>query len=138
MFHSINAYAIDAVIPDESLDPIVVSIDDLIILRVHVDESELVISEPALLDLGLVVVVHDETLRMEIRFLVERIERGKGGRGIFGGEMVNDDIDHQVHIPLVQSISKGLQVITGAKMRVERIEVLWPVPKIENNRRFVK
>ena len=59
MLHSIDAYAIDAVIPDESLDPIVVSIDDLIIFCVHVRQSELVIPEPALLNLGLVVVVRD-------------------------------------------------------------------------------
>ena len=43
--------------------------------------------------------------------------------------MVNDDIDHQVHIPLMQSVRESSQVVTGAEMRVEGIEVLWPVSK---------
>ena len=138
MLHSIDAYAIDAVIPDESLNPIVVSTDDLIILGVHVDQGELVIPEPALLNLGLVVEVRDQTFRVEIRFLVERNERGKGRRGILRGEMVNHDIDHQVHVPLMQSVCESLQVATGAKMRVEGKEVLWPVSNSSNNRRFVR
>jgi hypothetical protein len=129
VLHSVDTYAIDAVIPDECLDPAVKSGDDFIFLRVHVDQLELVIPEPTLLDLRLVVEVRDQAPRMEIRFLVEGIEGGEGGRGIFRGKVVYHDVDHQVHTSLMQSISESLQVIAGAKMRVEGIEVLWPVPR---------
>lgn len=127
MFHSIDTYAIDAVIPNKSLDPVVVSVDDPIVLCVYVDQSEFIIPEPTLLNLGLIVVVSDEAPRVKVGLLVEGIKRGEGGRRIFRGEMINHDVDHQVHIPLVQSVRESLQVFASAKMRVERKDVLWPV-----------
>jgi len=128
VLHGIDAYAIDAIVPDKCLNPVVVSADDVIFLRVHVDQSEFVIPKPALLNLGLIVVVRDQALGMEIRLLVERIERGEGGRRIFRGKVVYHDVKHQVHISLVQSIGESLQVVARAKVVVERKEVLWPVP----------
>jgi hypothetical protein len=60
VFHGIYPYAIDAVIPNKCLDPVVVSADDFILLRIHVGQRELIISKPALLNLGLVAIVRDQ------------------------------------------------------------------------------
>lgn len=129
MLHSIDTYAVDAVVPNESLDPVIVSVDNIIVLCVHVDQREFIIPEPTLLNLGLIVVISDQAPRVKIGLLVERVERGKGGRRVFRGEVINHDVDHQVHVPLVQSVCESLQVFAGTKTRVERIDVLWPVPK---------
>ena len=66
VLYGIDAYAIDAVIPNKCLDPVIVSLDDLIVLRIHVDQRDVVIPKPALFYIGLIVVVRDPALRMEI------------------------------------------------------------------------
>ena len=64
MLGSVDPESIDVVRGDEVVDPGTVSADDIGILGVEVDESDAGVSKPALLDLGLVVVVRDPAERV--------------------------------------------------------------------------
>jgi hypothetical protein len=63
--------------------------------RTHVSKSDLVIAEPALLDVGLIRVVRDVAERVVVARRVERAvcRRGAEARALGGGDMVDDDID---------------------------------------------
>jgi hypothetical protein len=59
MLGSVDPESIDMVRGDEVVDPGAVSADDVGILSVEIDENDVGVSEPALLNFGLVVVVRD-------------------------------------------------------------------------------
>lgn len=97
MLDSVNTDTIGTVRADEVLDPAVQTRNIGVILSVGVCQRQAGITEPALLDVSLVVVVGDEALGVEVRLGVEGIEVAESRR--VGGidEMVDDDINHEVH-----------------------------------------
>lgn len=103
MLDSVNTDTIGTVSADEVLDPAVQTRDIGVILSVGVCQRQAGITEPALLDVSLVVVVGDEALGVEVRLGVEGIEVAESRR--VGGidEMVDDDINHEVH----RAVMKG-------------------------------
>ena len=44
--------------------------------------------------------------------------------------MVHDDVDHEVHAAVVQGRAEGFEVVFCAKVRIEGVDVLSPVPAV--------
>lgn len=103
VFHGVDTDTVGTVRANKVLDPAVQTRDIVFILRVGICQRQICVTEPALLDVSLVVVVGDEALGMEVRFGVERVEIAERRR--VGGidEMVDDDINHEVH----RAVMKG-------------------------------
>jgi len=70
----IDTDTVDAVVPDQSLNPAVECLDDPRVLRIHIRWSKLVVAQPTLFDVRLVVVISDETPGMEVAGFIERVE----------------------------------------------------------------
>lgn len=104
MFDSIDSQTVDGIRLDNVRDPSIPRVNNIIILRVHISKGQVCITEPALLNSSLVIVIVgslNETFCMEIVLGVERGETRKIGRVGSGSHVVDDDINHQIHIPLV-------------------------------------
>ena len=131
----VYADAIDAVVADKTLDPRVHRRHDVVVLRVQIHERYVLVSEPALLDVGLVRVVGDEALRVEVGLSRERREVGVVWGVGAGHHVVHDDVYHQVHVTLVERGAEGLEVVGGAILGVQRVDVLRPISTRGQRRR---
>ena len=124
----VDPNAVDGVVGDEGLDPVVHGVHDDRVFRVDVYERERLVAEPALFDLGLVLEVGDVAFG---------VEEERGGEGLVheevrridgGGHVIDDDVDHEEHVASVQLGAELSKVARVAKVRVERVKVLSPVP----------
>ena len=129
----VDAQPVDGVRLHQIPHPRIERVHDAVVLRVDVREGHGLVPEPALLDVGLVLVVVDEALGVEVRLrgegLVDVVVWGVGR----GRHVVDDDVDHEEHVAPVQLGAEGFQVVRVAEVRVERGDVARPVPM--NNRR---
>lgn len=130
MLDRVNTNAVKRVVLDELRNPRVVSADNCRVLGVDIRKRQVRVTQPALLDCRLVVEVVsglNEVFGVVLGRLVEGREDGEVGR-VFGcRDVVDDDIDHQVHVAFVQRGCESIEVVGRAKVSIERVDVLRPV-----------
>jgi hypothetical protein len=96
----------------------------------------LVVSEPAELGVGVVVKIGDVAPWMVVFFIVkggqDRVINAGGGILSVGGiaHIIDDHIDHEIHAAPVNFIRQSMEVVLGAKVLVDGIEVGGPVAVI--------
>ena len=127
VFDSVDTKTIDTVILHQRFNPADERSRDPWVLRIDIRQNKRVVTQPTLFDVRLIVVVRNQTPGMEIAGLVERVERSKGGRRVGGSEVVDYNINHEVHISSVQGVGKRNQVASRAKVRIDFVDVLCPV-----------
>lgn len=76
MFCGINPEPINTVFLHKVLDPSVHRIDNGGVLGIEIEKRNRIIAQPALLNIGLVIVIGDETLSMERRLGAKGLEKG--------------------------------------------------------------
>lgn len=57
-------------------------------------------------------------------------DKSRGIEGIVDGgprDVVNDNVDHQVHSPVVKSFTERLEIVGGTETRVENTRIIDPV-----------
>lgn len=104
MLDGINSNGIESVVGNKVCDPLVPIRNNSVTLSVQVGQSDRVVTKPTLLNVGLVVVVSDPAERVVVFRSTERTVRfgGLEGRTRSGSDVVNDDVDLEVHSPGVQ------------------------------------
>ena len=119
----VDTNTVDAVVADHVVDPVVPEVDNGLVFGVDVRQRQARVAEPALLDTSLVACVGrrvrvvrgvDETFGVERRFRRKRrrVERRVGGRIRRRGQVIDDNVDHEVHVAFVQLRGKRLEVVS--------------------------
>lgn len=76
MFCGINPEPINTIFLHKILDPSIHRIDNGGVLGIEIEKGDRIIAQPALLNIGLVIVIGDETLSMERGLGAKRLEKG--------------------------------------------------------------
>lgn len=128
----VNANGINSVIGNKLFNPVVPIRNNSVAFSVQVGQSDRVVTKPALLNVGLVVVISDPAEGMVVIRSTERtISFGRlESRTRGGGDVVNDDVDLEIHSPVVQRRTQRLELISGPKVGVERLGIKGPVTVI--------
>ena len=135
---SVDTNTIDSVVLDKVTNPIVPELDNALIFGVDVRQRKVGVSEPALFNTclvasrvrwGRIVRRVDEAFTMErgLRRERRRVDRRVRRRVRWSCKMIDDNIDHQVHVTFVQCVRERFQIGRGSKVFVQLSRVLSPV-----------
>lgn len=119
MFDGVDPDTVRGIVTNQIFDPTIQRRDNRRVFRIDVCKHQFLIPQPALLDIGLIVVIGYEALRVEIGLGVERLEVGcELGWVRVADKMVHNDVEHKIHATFVEGGRERLEIIGGAVVAV--------------------
>lgn len=128
VFGSVNAEAINRILLDKILDPACVNSLDLCVLCIQVRERDFLIAQPAV-HLALSISPNNGTIGMVLGLVLKHV-LGKIWSSRGSHNVVNDNVNHKIHISAVNLCGKGFEVVGGTKTGIQLGRILDPVPMI--------
>lgn len=122
--NGINSNTIELIGVDQVFDPVLEISSDVIVILVEIWE----VSKSAVLDLSLVAPVCDLAIIVIVLSLVERVDFAEVHTN--WGNVVGDNIDHDVHVLIVSSFDEVLEILVRTEMIVGLLPIGSPVSVI--------
>ena len=131
---SVDAETIKRVVGDKARDPCLSQIDDGLICGIKIREQNLRGAKPAVLVVGLIVIVGNVAERVVIVRLVVWVDLrivdlglGSGLAWVRDSHVVNDDVAQEIHAPVVQRGCQTIEVVGAPKVGIDAKLIHWPI-----------